>query len=408
MNEILANSPPEIYAKTDRYPTGEPSSNGEPPSNESFESLITGLTRLQREAENSWCRVRARLGDLELENRSSTRNLIHYLSLRRHDIRELQNNLARNGISSLGRSESHVMSNLNKVLKLLYRIVDRPYDPPKECEEALSLDEGSGILVRRTSELLGPHPEHRKVRIMVTLPCEAGDDYALVRDLVAGGMDCARINCAHDGPDVWRRMVDNILKAIRETGRECKICFDIAGPKLRTGVFEPGPKVLKVKPIRDLLGRVVSSARIWVSKTEDALSSETPASQFTLPKDFIHHLRVGDKIAFEDARGASRNFVVAAKSSDGVWLEINNTAYIVPETRFKVETALHYDPRDAAATPGNIPATEQFTHLRTGDTLILTRSQKPGKPEITGPDGKVIPGFQLPFPKFLTTLERVS
>ncbi|MGZ5537796.1 MAG: pyruvate kinase, partial [Chthoniobacterales bacterium] len=41
-------------------------------------------------------------------HRKSARNLIHYLALRRHDLRELQEQLAALGLSSLGRTESHV------------------------------------------------------------------------------------------------------------------------------------------------------------------------------------------------------------------------------------------------------------------------------------------------------------
>jgi hypothetical protein len=47
----------------------------------------------------------------------------------------------------------------------------------------------------------------RDVSIMVTLPAEAGTNYTLVRDLLVDGMDIIRINCAHDGPDVWRQMI---------------------------------------------------------------------------------------------------------------------------------------------------------------------------------------------------------
>jgi hypothetical protein len=36
--------------------------------------------------------------------------LIHYLALRRHDIRRLQEQLAALGLSSLGRMESHVLA----------------------------------------------------------------------------------------------------------------------------------------------------------------------------------------------------------------------------------------------------------------------------------------------------------
>jgi pyruvate kinase len=70
---------------------------------------------------------------------------------------------------------------------------------------------------------------------MVTLPSEAADNYALVHDLVATGMRVARINCAHDEPQAWKRMIDHLAQAKRETGRPCLLYMDLEGPKLRTG-----------------------------------------------------------------------------------------------------------------------------------------------------------------------------
>ena len=42
---------------------------------------------------------------------------------------------------------------------------------------------------------------------MVTMATEAATDYELVRELVQSGMDCMRINCAHDNPDLWLGMI---------------------------------------------------------------------------------------------------------------------------------------------------------------------------------------------------------
>jgi pyruvate kinase len=52
--------------------------------------------------------------------------------------------------------------------------------------------------------------------------------------MVAGGMDAARINCAHDDADAWTAMAENVRRAGRETGRECRVCMDITGPRSRT------------------------------------------------------------------------------------------------------------------------------------------------------------------------------
>ncbi len=51
------------------------------------------------------------------DHRASARNLLDYLALRGHDIRPLQSKLAHLGLSSLGRTEPHVLSSLHAVLK---------------------------------------------------------------------------------------------------------------------------------------------------------------------------------------------------------------------------------------------------------------------------------------------------
>jgi pyruvate kinase len=52
-------------------------------------------------------------------------------------------------------------------------------------------------VLRRKQRASGRAPEKRRERIMVTFP-EAASDFGLVRDLVANGMNIARVNCAHD------------------------------------------------------------------------------------------------------------------------------------------------------------------------------------------------------------------
>ena len=63
-----------------------------------------------------------RLDRVHANYRESARNLVHYLSLRRHDLRPLQWSLAKLGLSSLGRTESHVLATVNAVMEILHRL----------------------------------------------------------------------------------------------------------------------------------------------------------------------------------------------------------------------------------------------------------------------------------------------
>src|SRR5215475_14217393 len=59
------------------------------------------------------------IAKIHQENRTSATNLLHYLALRRHDIRILQERLAVLGLSSLGRTEAHVLSAVQAVMNAL-------------------------------------------------------------------------------------------------------------------------------------------------------------------------------------------------------------------------------------------------------------------------------------------------
>jgi pyruvate kinase len=53
------------------------------------------------------------------DNQASAGNLLHYLALRRHDIRDLQERLAALGLSSLGRTEAHTLGAVRTVVDVL-------------------------------------------------------------------------------------------------------------------------------------------------------------------------------------------------------------------------------------------------------------------------------------------------
>ena len=74
---------------------------------------------------------------------------------------------------------------------------------------------------------------------MVTMPSAAATDPQLVRGMVEAGMDCMRINCAHDGPEQWLAMCENLRAAEQQTSRRARVLVDLPGPKLRTGPLGP-------------------------------------------------------------------------------------------------------------------------------------------------------------------------
>ena len=157
----------------------------------------------------------------------SARNLARYLALRRHDLTGLQPALAAYGLSTLGRCEAHVgetLAALTATLGCLSGLGPCPPAPVPPPPDPLR---------RLRDQLFGGRGDGQATRIMATLPPEAATDPALIPSLIAAGMDCARINCAHDGPGTWAEMVARVRSAAAAAGRDCKVLMDIAGPKLR-------------------------------------------------------------------------------------------------------------------------------------------------------------------------------
>lgn len=168
---------------------------------EMLEQLIVSLSELR---EQVWEMERAFATEVTAvaeRYRASARNLLHYLGLRQHDLRELQHMLTALGLSSLGRSEEYALADLDAVLFDLQRIAGIAANAPAE-EPPVDFVSGPALLEQHTQELLGQAPPGRVVRIMVTMPTEAGREYQLVYDLVVAGMDIMRINCAHARSEV--------------------------------------------------------------------------------------------------------------------------------------------------------------------------------------------------------------
>jgi pyruvate kinase len=164
---------------------------------------------------------------------ASARNLLQYLALRRRDLRPLQDTLAGFGLSSLGRCEDHVQASVDAVLSALDALAGRP--PMKRPGSApVGFEMPRRLLGERTQALLGPAPPQRPTRIMVTMPAEAAEDPVLVHRLLGAGMDCMRINCAHDGASEWEAMVANLRRAEHDAGATARVLVDLPGPKLRT------------------------------------------------------------------------------------------------------------------------------------------------------------------------------
>jgi pyruvate kinase len=324
--------------------------------------------------------------------RDSARNLLHYLAVRQIDIRQLQIGLASIGLSSLGRMEAHTLSTLGEVLFALHRIADQNW--ATDAKSPVDFNTGHMSLNHHAETLLGVPAGKRSVRIMVTMPSEAATDPSLVRELLAAGMDVMRINCAHDNPDAWAAMVNNLRWAQHELGRSCKILTDLAGPKLRTGAIQSEGRIFRIKPARDVRGRVVTPAQVWLTPAE--IPQDGPGGAPTtlpMPRELLQKAEPGDELGFRDARDKKRKLRIVSRAGESRLAEITKTAYIEDGL---AATLSRRGERLGAARFSNLPDLTAPLQLVVGDHLLLTRGDEPGHSAVRDFNGQIIKPARIP------------
>ncbi|MGB5714915.1 MAG: pyruvate kinase, partial [Waterburya sp.] len=243
--------------------------------------------------------------------KESALNLAYYLALRHEDLRQLQLALMPWGLSSLGRIEGRVLPNLDAAIATLGAVChqDSALLPQRPSLEAFFA--GDRLLNQHTEEVFGKSLNQRQVRIMVTLPTEAAQNYQLVRELVQRGTDCIRINCAHDNAEHWLAMINNLRQAEVETGRACKVFMDLGGPKPRLGNVLPTKNKQRVH----LGDRLLLSKKVPITADQKVFQANC-----TIP-EILPQLEINHSVWINDGKIGAR---VKSLLPEGVLLEITH------------------------------------------------------------------------------------
>lgn len=307
--------------------------------------------------------------------KKSAQNLIHYLALRSFEIDVLDDELTKLGLPVLANSESHIMRSVLDLKRLINSLLGQVTRNPVN---AVSIDLSDKFLKKNTKILLGYKSKKRRTRIMVTLPNTAAEDLDFVRKLLASGMNCARINCAHDDPETWLKMIENVREASKLERKKCRIAMDLGGPKLRTGPMVPGPKVIHIRPEKDDLGRVVSPAKVWIARPDIPPPDDTEYQAF-IPVDrlIFSKIKRGSILKFVDSRSKNCKIMVEKRKGNG-WLGICvDSAYIETGTEMVLEKEKRSG--EIVHRVGELLPKEQFISLYTGDKLRVHKDPTPGE-----------------------------
>ncbi len=308
--------------------------------------------------------------------KKGAKNLIHYRTLRTFDISKLQKKLGDLGLSMLGNIESHVVSSLQNTRYILKSLIND--NSKRAFNKGISAKKSNKEQKRHAKDLFGYRSKGRRVRIMVTLPSEAAYDYNLVHNLLASGMNTARINCAHDGPKEWRMMVNNLSKAKNKLKKNCKISMDLGGPKIRTGALKAGAQVRKFKPNRNELGQVLESAEIVFVPELNSVNN----NELQIDINWIKRIKEGDKITCKDARGKRRKFTVNSVLTDKIIATSQKTCYI------KTGTVLKLSSTKEECIVGELPAVEKPIILKKGNILRIIKEHISGEQSKSGLNGE--------------------
>lgn len=341
-----------------------PESTHQESGHDPLRALLDDLLQLKQRTVTGTEREAA---SLALENTSEERiasilNLLNYIVIRREDLRPLQTRLANTGLSSLGRLESHVLSNLDRVIDILSRASLHHSWKQDHPVRGMDYVEGPRLLRRRAERIFGKERPSRCEYIMVTMPTEAAENPQLVSELIDSGMDTARINCAHDDEPTWQAMIENIRRAARQKNTECRILMDLAGHKIRT------LEITNLKALRDKRAGK-SKRRIhrgdWLILSKKGQSPEQICARFEVPvsavmtcshPEIVNQLQTGETIWIDDGKIGT---LIHQKLDDAVLLQANRVgpkgAHIktekglnFPETRLELPSLSAQDERDLA------------------------------------------------------------
>ena len=252
---------------------------------ESLDYIKKELISLEKSMEAKVADKSGLFSNLHNDQKEAAKNLIEYLVVRNRDLRNLQDNLHVNGLSSLASSESHIRRQVQSILERLGE--NYQADQLDACDFSFSKKK----IEEKSHLLFGNKTIPSIPSLMVTFDSGFADSYALIKSLLENGMNVARINCAHDDEATWSKMISKLRKASKRTGIDCKIYMDLAGPKIRTVLLGKGKDKGKVM--------VKEGDLIWLAEESKGFDQDDVVISPNV-SGIIGFLKKGDRVYIDD------------------------------------------------------------------------------------------------------------
>lgn len=125
----------------------------------------------------------------------------------------------------------------------------------------------------------------RRTKLIATLG-PASDGPEVLDELIAAGLNVARLNTSHGSEETLTRQLKNVREAAERAGRHVGVMLDLGGPKLRVGEMEPDT--------------VLEAGQSFEIRAEQCVGDSHVAcvSYTGLPSD----LHAGDRVLIDDGR----------------------------------------------------------------------------------------------------------
>ncbi len=140
----------------------------------------------------------------------------------------------------------------------------------------------------------------RRAKIVCTLG-PAVESPEKVRELIAAGMNMARLNLSHGSYEEHQGRLDRVRAAAKESGKAVAVLVDLQGPKIRLARFENGPHEL-------------ARGDIFTITTDDVPGTKERVG--TTYKGLPGDCKAGDRILIDDGKVTVE--VVEVKGNDVV------------------------------------------------------------------------------------------
>jgi pyruvate kinase len=124
----------------------------------------------------------------------------------------------------------------------------------------------------------------RRAKIVCTMG-PAVESPEKVRELIAAGMNMARLNLSHGSYEEHQGRLDRVREAAQEAGKAVAILVDLQGPKIRLARFENGPHELARGDIFTITTDEVPGTKERVGTTYKGLPGDCKPGDFIMIDD---------------------------------------------------------------------------------------------------------------------------